>query len=213
MQGYQLLAQTGLEALDWLVIAVYFTALVGVVTLTQIGDFGAALGPEAAHHIAVGAETLALRMERQCANAKKVAAWLRGHEKVERVYYTDPGLAHILAGFIMRRTDTRAKRIGWVTGLIVGPIALAWALFPQLDYLPPVKRDAVDSFLSLPPGSGLRSASTPNFWESGYSAISGEILVLTARKRRSPSVAVLRIWWAVSGPPGGHEMTSPAMIS
>ena len=40
--------------------------------LTQIRkkglrDFGASLAPEAAHHIAVGAETLALRLERQCA--------------------------------------------------------------------------------------------------------------------------------------------------
>ena len=32
-------------------------------------DFGASLGPEAAHHIAIGAETLALRQTQQCANA------------------------------------------------------------------------------------------------------------------------------------------------
>jgi O-acetylhomoserine (thiol)-lyase len=53
-------------------------------------DFGAALGPEAAHHIAVGAETLALRMERQCATAMAMASFLESHEKVKRVYY--PGL-------------------------------------------------------------------------------------------------------------------------
>jgi O-acetylhomoserine (thiol)-lyase len=53
-------------------------------------DFGAALGPEAAHHIAVGAETLALRMERQCGNAQALTEFLAGHDQVRKVYY--PGL-------------------------------------------------------------------------------------------------------------------------
>lgn len=53
-------------------------------------DFGAALAPEAAHHIAIGAETLALRMERQCANSQALAVFLAGHPRVKRVYY--PGL-------------------------------------------------------------------------------------------------------------------------
>ena len=55
-------------------------------------DFGATLGPEAAHHISVGADTLALRMDRLCANAQRLAEFLDGHDKVEKVYY--PGLAH-----------------------------------------------------------------------------------------------------------------------
>jgi len=54
-------------------------------------DFGAALGPEAAHHIAVGAETLALRMERTCANALALAQMLEADERVSAVHY--PGLA------------------------------------------------------------------------------------------------------------------------
>ena len=53
-------------------------------------DLGTSLAPEAAHHIAVGAETLALRMERTCANALKLAGYLEAHPKVSRVYY--PGL-------------------------------------------------------------------------------------------------------------------------
>lgn len=53
-------------------------------------DFGAALGPEAAHHIAVGAETLALRLERQCANAQRLAEFLVAQPWVNAVYY--PGL-------------------------------------------------------------------------------------------------------------------------
>jgi O-acetylhomoserine (thiol)-lyase len=53
-------------------------------------DFGATLGPEAAHHIAVGAETMALRMERECANALALATMLEADERVAAVYY--PGL-------------------------------------------------------------------------------------------------------------------------
>eukprot|EP01030_Chromulinospumella_sphaerica_P019935 gene19935-19836_t len=67
-------------------------------------DFGASLAPEAAHHIAVGAETLALRMERTCANALALARLLEADERVAAVYY--PGLAshpqHALAGELFR---------------------------------------------------------------------------------------------------------------
>ncbi|UVW27735.1 cystathionine gamma-synthase family protein [Massilia sp. H6] len=54
-------------------------------------DFGAALGPEAAHHIAIGAETLALRMERTSSNALALARMLEGDVRVAAVHY--PGLA------------------------------------------------------------------------------------------------------------------------
>jgi O-acetylhomoserine (thiol)-lyase len=53
-------------------------------------DFGASLGPEAAHHIAVGSETLALRMERTSANALALAQMLEADERVAAVHY--PGL-------------------------------------------------------------------------------------------------------------------------
>ena len=55
-------------------------------------DFGASLGPEAAHHISVGSDTLALRMDRIGSNAQQLAEYLDGHEKVKQVYY--PGLTH-----------------------------------------------------------------------------------------------------------------------
>jgi O-acetylhomoserine (thiol)-lyase len=54
-------------------------------------DLGASLGPEAAHHISVGSDTLALRMDRICDNAQRLAEYLDGHEKVREVYY--PGLS------------------------------------------------------------------------------------------------------------------------
>ena len=54
-------------------------------------DLGASLGPEAAHHISVGSDTLALRMDRICENAQRLAQYLDGHEKIREVYY--PGLS------------------------------------------------------------------------------------------------------------------------
>jgi len=77
--------------------------------LTQIKkkglrDFGAALAPEAAHHIAIGAETLALRLERQCANTRALAEKLESDPRISKVFY--PGLAshpqHALARRLFR---------------------------------------------------------------------------------------------------------------
>ena len=53
-------------------------------------DFGGTLRAEDAHRIAIGAETLQLRMERNCANAMALAQWLEAQPQVHRVYY--PGL-------------------------------------------------------------------------------------------------------------------------
>ncbi len=64
----------------------------GLVQLRKKGlrDFGATLSAESAHHIAMGAETLALRMDRQCANALALARVLAAHPEVAAVHY--PGL-------------------------------------------------------------------------------------------------------------------------
>ena len=56
----------------------------------SLRDFGGTLGPEAAHHIAVGAETMALRMDRECANALALATMLEADERIAAVHY--PGL-------------------------------------------------------------------------------------------------------------------------
>ncbi|MBP18198.1 MAG: cystathionine gamma-synthase family protein [Pseudomonadales bacterium] len=55
-----------------------------------IRDFGATLAPEAAHHLSIGSDTLALRMEQACANANALTEYLSQHEKVKKVYF--PGL-------------------------------------------------------------------------------------------------------------------------
>jgi O-acetylhomoserine (thiol)-lyase len=54
-------------------------------------DWGGTLAAEPAHHLAIGAETLALRMQRQCANALALARFLEARSEVRAVYY--PGLA------------------------------------------------------------------------------------------------------------------------
>lgn len=64
----------------------------GIMQIRKKGlrDFGASLAPEAAHHVAIGAETLALRMERECKSAQRLAEFLDEHPRVSSVYY--PGL-------------------------------------------------------------------------------------------------------------------------
>ncbi|MBC7664356.1 MAG: cystathionine gamma-synthase family protein [Caulobacter sp.] len=54
-------------------------------------DLGATLRAEDAHRLAVGAETMALRIPRACDNALAMARWLEQQPAVARVHY--PGLA------------------------------------------------------------------------------------------------------------------------
>ncbi|MBU2918328.1 cystathionine gamma-synthase family protein [Psychrosphaera sp. F3M07] len=63
--------------------------------LTQIKkkglrDLGGCLSSDSAHLIALGAETMSLRLERACDNAMQLAQYLNDHDKIAKVYY--PGL-------------------------------------------------------------------------------------------------------------------------
>ena len=58
-----------------------------------------------------------------------------------------------LSRLLMRASSGGLRRSAIITVLVAAPLMLTWALFPQLDYLPPVKRDAVDAFLQTPPGA------------------------------------------------------------
>lgn len=68
-------------------------------------DAGGTLSPEAAHTISVGAETLALRLDRACSNALALAKYFDNHPKVKKVFY--PGVEshpqHELAGELFTR--------------------------------------------------------------------------------------------------------------
>jgi cystathionine beta-lyase/cystathionine gamma-synthase len=71
-------------------------------TLRSLGrTIGPVLGPFECYLTMRGIKTFPLRMERQCANACRVASWLSAHPKVEKVHFTgDP--AHPDAATIRR---------------------------------------------------------------------------------------------------------------
>ena len=62
-------------------------AYIGRCRVVPLRNTGAAISPMNAFQIMQGMETLALRMERHCDNAQKVAEYLEQHEQVEWVNY------------------------------------------------------------------------------------------------------------------------------
>jgi multidrug efflux pump subunit AcrB len=60
-----------------------------------------------------------------------------------------------VAEWIVRWTDSPKRRYATVAVLFLAPVVLTWALLPPLDYLPPVKRDAIDGFIQPPPGTNV----------------------------------------------------------
>ncbi|RYE57328.1 MAG: aminotransferase class V-fold PLP-dependent enzyme, partial [Rhizobiaceae bacterium] len=62
-------------------------AFIGRARVGPLRNTGAALSPHSAFLLLQGLETLALRMERHCENALKVAEYLRSHPKVRWVNY------------------------------------------------------------------------------------------------------------------------------
>jgi O-acetylhomoserine (thiol)-lyase len=58
--------------------------------LVPLRNLGACISPDNSWMFLQGLETLALRMERHCENARKVAEFLNGHKRVEWIRY--PGL-------------------------------------------------------------------------------------------------------------------------
>ncbi|MBR2916006.1 MAG: aminotransferase class V-fold PLP-dependent enzyme [Clostridia bacterium] len=56
-------------------------------TAQLMRDLGSIQSPQNAFYLNLGLETLAVRMDRHCENALKVAQFLKGHEKVEWVHY------------------------------------------------------------------------------------------------------------------------------
>lgn len=62
------------------------------------------------------------------------------------------GVWRRITDVIMNLTDTARKRQFWIGGLILGSILGTWLLFPSLQYLPQVKRAAIDGFIQYPSG-------------------------------------------------------------
>jgi O-acetylhomoserine (thiol)-lyase len=83
-------------------------------------DMGATLAAEPAHRIAIGAETLALRLDKACANAMALAQMLNSHPLVQQVRY--PGL----------RSHDQHERAGELFGQRYGTL-LSFTLNASLD--------------------------------------------------------------------------------
>ncbi len=80
------------------------TALIGVMKLV-----GGVLDVWSAHEILRGVKTLAVRMDRQCSNALRIAKHFREHPKLSRIHY--PALADLENQKIIERT-LRAEHFG-----------------------------------------------------------------------------------------------------
>jgi multidrug efflux pump subunit AcrB len=74
--------------------------------------------------------------------------WLGGRTKASGYGEGWPRLTE----WVIEKTRTRGQQLGWIGALLVAPLLLSWLLLPKLDYLPPVKRAAIDAFFSFPPG-------------------------------------------------------------
>src|SRR5688572_3231881 len=116
--------------------------------------------------------------------------WLKAKKLASASTTSWPGVTR----WIMNTTRTRARQAAWVAALIAGPIALTWVLAPPLDYLPPVKRAAIDASFSFPPGMGAEQ-------------IDREI-VTVIRERMAPYMKgekepKLKNWYVLVWPGGG----------
>ncbi|HXV73753.1 MAG TPA: efflux RND transporter permease subunit, partial [Sphingomonadales bacterium] len=61
------------------------------------------------------------------------------------------------AGRITRLTAHPVRRLGIIGGLILVPVVATVLLMPRLNYLPPVKRDAIDGFFLFPSGINAKT--------------------------------------------------------
>jgi multidrug efflux pump subunit AcrB len=60
---------------------------------------------------------------------------------------------HRLTNVVMGLTSTPRKRWLWIAGLISSSVIGTWLLIPSLQYLPQVKRAAIDGFIQFPAGA------------------------------------------------------------
>ena len=107
-------------------------ALWGIVQIRKKGlrDFGAALSAQSAHDISKGAETLALRLDRQCSNAQVLAEFLAQQPAscVDAVYY--PGLSRHPQ---YQRCQTLFGRCGAILSFELAPERDLWQFLNALQ--------------------------------------------------------------------------------
>ncbi|MFC6634277.1 efflux RND transporter permease subunit [Microbulbifer taiwanensis] len=67
------------------------------------------------------------------------------------------GLWEKITSRIMGLTRTPARRWKVIGALLMLPVLATWFLLPKLDYLPPVKRDAVDVWMNFPSATNVET--------------------------------------------------------
>lgn len=63
-----------------------------------------------------------------------------------------------MTNFLMKITNSQTKRVTWVAGLISFSLFFSVILWPTSNYMPPVKRDTMDTFMFFPPGTNVDTA-------------------------------------------------------
>ena len=100
----------------------------------------------------------------------------------------------VLTERIMRATATARRRRALAAGLLVVPLGVSYLLLPELDYLPPVKRDAVDAYFQIPPGASTTSISNE------YVRVLDERMAPLMSGEREPA---LKNYYILTWPGGG----------
>lgn len=132
--------------------------------------------------------------------------WMRElptHSRKERVWDR-------LADRIVTLTGTPRRRVGWITGLMATSIAATVMLWPESNYLPPVKRDTVDSFLFFPPGTNVDTA------DREIAQLLNERLAPHLDGSKSPAIRDYFLWsfpggtggWLAINPVDGTDLES-----
>ncbi|HET8755898.1 MAG TPA: efflux RND transporter permease subunit [Solirubrobacteraceae bacterium] len=84
------------------------------------------------------------------------ARWLKPSEATAKAAEWPRRLGERMAAL----TDSPRQRQATIALCLVAPAVLTWALLPPIDYLPPVKRDAIDGFFQFPPGMNVDAIET-----------------------------------------------------
>jgi len=76
---------------------------------------------------------------------------------IKHTKHVDPNIKtwQAMTKFVMTATNSKPKRLLLAGSLLTIPVIVTYLAMPSLDYLPPVKRDAVDANLQFPPGANI----------------------------------------------------------
>jgi multidrug efflux pump subunit AcrB len=99
-----------------------------------------------------------------------------------------------LTDWVIASTRTRKQQLGWVGALLIAPLLLSWVLMPKLDYLPPVKRAAIDAYFSFPPGMSPAAVDRE---------VSGKVLERMKPYMDGTKEPRLKNWYILLWPGGG----------